>query len=73
MEAAYWKGSATAIAKYQEYKSLLKMKLGAMKKSLHSVGRLSQVCRELPLPQFRPALYAKSPGGFSIFHRGFST
>ena len=37
MDAANGKGSATAFAKYQEYKSRLKkMKLGALKKSLIS-------------------------------------
>jgi hypothetical protein len=34
MEASYGKGGATAIAKYQAYKSRLKMKLGALIKSL---------------------------------------
>ena len=32
MEAAYGKGSATAIAKYQEYKSLLKNEIGGNEK-----------------------------------------
>jgi len=34
MEAAYGKGRAIAVAKYQEYKSLLKNEMGALKKSL---------------------------------------
>ena len=37
MEAAYGKGSAMAIAKYQEYKSLLKNEMGGIEKVINTL------------------------------------
>ena len=37
MEAAYGKGSAMAIAKYQEYKSLLKNEMGVIEKVINTL------------------------------------
>ena len=42
MEAAYGKGSATAIAKYQEYKSLLKNEIGGIEKVINTLKYHSQ-------------------------------
>ena len=42
MEAAYGKGSATAIAKYQEYKSLLKNEMGGIEKVINTLKYHSQ-------------------------------
>ena len=42
MEAAYGKGSAMAIAKYQEYKSLLKNEIGGIEKVINTLKYHSQ-------------------------------
>jgi hypothetical protein len=42
MEAAYGKGSATAVAKYQEYKSLLKNEIGGIEKVINTLKYHSQ-------------------------------
>ena len=42
MEAAYGKGSSTAIAKYQEYKSLLKNEMGGIEKVINTLKYHSQ-------------------------------
>ena len=42
MEAAYGQGSATAIAKYQEYKSLLKNEMGGIEKVINTLKYHSQ-------------------------------
>ena len=42
MEAAYGKGSATAVAKYQEYKSLLKNEMGGIEKVINTLKYHSQ-------------------------------
>ena len=42
MEAAYGKGSATAVAKYQEYKSRLKNEIGGIEKVINTLKYHSQ-------------------------------
>ena len=42
MEAAYGKGSATAVAKHQEYKSLLKNEVGGIEKVINTLKYHSQ-------------------------------
>ena len=42
MEAAYGKGSATAIAKYQDYKSRLKNEIGGIEKVINTLKYHSQ-------------------------------
>ena len=42
MEAAYGKGSATAVAKYQEYKSRLKNEMGGIEKVINTLKYHSQ-------------------------------